>query len=322
MLHLRLIVPADLAGQVVADLRQTPGIAHVVHIPDADTSPPGHVVLCDVVREAANDVIESLQRMGVHHRGAITVEALEAVVSDAAADAEAAAPGTGSDALVWEELESRARSDGQLTVSFLVFIAIASVIAGVGILVDSPILIVGAMVVGPEYAPLSALCVAGVRRRWTGAGRASGTLAVGLAAAAGASFLATIFFRVSGMVPNRYDLDGRQLTAFISHPDGLAVVVAVLAGIVGMLSLTQVRSGALIGVLVSVTTIPAVANIGVATAYAEWGDVGGASLQLLINVVGLVLAGTATLVVQSRVTTLKLGRATARPSTWRPTETG
>ena len=61
----------------------------------------------------------------------------------------------------------------------------------------------------------------------------------------------------------------------------MAAVVAVLAGIVGMLSLTQARSGALIGVLVSVTTIPAVANIGVATAYGEWSELAGASLQLL-----------------------------------------
>ena len=79
-------------------------------------------------------------------------------------------------------------------------------------------------------------------------------------------------------------------------------MVAVLAGIVGMLSLTEARSGALIGVLVSVTTIPAVANIGVATAYAEWSELGGASLQLLINVVGLVVAGIVTLSVQSRMT--------------------
>jgi hypothetical protein len=82
----------------------------------------------------------------------------------------------------------------------------------------------------------------------------------------------------------------------------MAAVVAVLAGIVGMLSLTEDRSGALIGVLVSVTTIPAVANVGVATAYREWAEVGGAALQLAVNLVGLVVAGVVTLVVQARIT--------------------
>lgn len=302
MLHLRLIVAADLALPVVDHLRQTAGVAHLVHIPDVACTPPGHVVLCDVAREAANDVIEWLQGQGVHHSGAITVEANDAVVSDAAAAAEAAAPGQGTDSLVWEELEARARDDGRLTVSFLIFIAIAAVIAGVGILTDSPILIVGAMVVGPEYAPLSALCIGAARRRWPRVGVASATLAVGLTTAAAATLLGTLLFRATGLAPERYDLSGRQLTAFISRPDGMAAVVAVLAGIVGMLSLTQVRSGALIGVLVSVTTIPAIANVGVATAYGEWTELAGASLQLLINVIGLVAAGIVTLTLQSGMT--------------------
>jgi hypothetical protein len=94
----------------------------------------------------------------------------------------------------------------------------------------------------------------------------------------------------------------RQLTAFIAHPDAMAAVVAVLAGVVGMLSLTEARSGALIGVLVSVTTIPAVGNLGVATAYGAWNEVGGSALQLGINVAGLVAAGVATLAGQASLT--------------------
>lgn len=312
MLHLRLIVANDLAQPVVEGLRQRAGVAHVVHLSEVSCSPAGHLVLCDVAREAANDVIEWLQHEGVHHGGAITVDTLDAVVSEAAARAEAAAPGEGSDALVWEELESRARTDEQLTVSFVVFIAIASVIAGVGILVDSPILIVGAMVVGPEYAPLSALCVAAVRGRWKRTAAALSTLGIGLAAAAFAALSGTLLFRATGLGPERYELSDRELTAFISNPDGMGAVVAVLAGIVGMLALTEARSGALVGVLVSVTTIPAVANVGVATAYSEWDEVGGAALQLIINIVALVVAGIVTLSVQSRVTTMRM--ETARTS--------
>ena len=303
MLHLRLIVAPESADPVVEGLCSTAGVVHVVHIPDVATSPPGHLVLCDVVREAANDVIEWLQDQNVHHSGAITVEAVEAVVSDAAAVAETEAPGHGTEALIWEELESRARDDAELTVSFLVFIGIAAVIAAVGILTDSPILIVGAMVVGPDYAPLSALCVGVARRRLDSAWRAASTLGLGLLVAAGAALTATLAFRATGLGPGFYELDDRQLTTFISRPDGMAAVVAVLAGVVGMLSLTEDRSGATIGVLVSVTTIPAVANIGVATAYGEWGELGGAFLQLAINVTGLVVAGIVTLAVQSRVTT-------------------
>ena len=302
MLQLRLIIPSDLLEEVLARLRDAPGVAHLVHIPQAATVPSGELILCDVVREAVNEVVEWLQQLGIHHRGAIVVEALETVISDAAAAAEDRAPGYGADALVWEELEARAREEAMLTPSFLVFMAVAATIAAAGILLDSPILIVGAMVVGPEYGPLAAICLAVVRGRRRPLARAAATLAVGLVTGAVASFVATATFRLTRIAPDGYELGGRQLTAFISKPDGMAAVVAVLAGVVGMLSLTQARSASLIGVLVSVTTIPAVGNMGAATAYGEWAEVGGAALQLTVNVAGLVLAGVVTLAVQARMT--------------------
>jgi uncharacterized hydrophobic protein (TIGR00271 family) len=306
MIHLRLIVPIELATMVFQHLTAAPGVAHVVRLTPTDASPPGAVVLCDVAREAANDIVEWLQDQDVHHAGAITIEALEGVVSDAAERATTEAPGQAGDALIWEELEARARADAATTTSYLVFMSIAAVIAGAGILLDSPVLIVGAMVVGPEYGPLSALCVATVRRRTDPAVQALRTLVLGLAVASAAALVATLLFRVTGLAPDRYALSQRELTAFISNPDGMAAVIAVLAGIVGMLSLTEGRSGTLIGVLVSVTTIPAAANIGVATAYAEWNEVGRSAVQLAINVTGLVVAGVVTLAVQSRATTRAL----------------
>ena len=301
MLQLRLIVPPDASAGIVERLVATEGVAHVVSLPAAVSHPPGEVVLCDIAREAANEVIEWLQDMGVHRDGAIVVESLEAVVSDAAERAERCAPGRGANALVWEELEARAREDSELAASFGVLMSIASVIAAIGIFLDAPILIVGAMVVGPEYAPLSSMCVAAARGRFGAAATAARTLTIGLVFAFVAALVATYVFRLTNLAPDEYAVTERELTAFISHPDGLALVVAVLAGVVGMLSLIQARSNALIGVLVSVTTIPAVANVGVATSYGEWEEVAGAALQLALNLVGLIAAGVLTLVVRSRV---------------------
>jgi uncharacterized hydrophobic protein (TIGR00271 family) len=305
VLHLRLIVPSDLTDAVVAQLTSAPGVVHIVRNAGAASRPDGDVVLCDVAREAANDVIEGLQDLGLHHRGAIVIEAVEGAVSDAAAAAEAQAPGHGGDALVWEALESRVRNEAALHVSFLVFMSIAAIIAAIGILLDSAVLIIGAMVVGPDYGPLAALCVALVRRRRHPALAASRTLAVGVGVAALAAFVATLLFRLTSIAPDNYDLADHQLTAFVSRPDALAVVVAVLAGIVGMLSLTEGRSGALAGVLVSVTTIPAIGNIGAAAAYAEWSVMWGAFVQLAVNVAGLVVAGVCTLFVQARATAMR-----------------
>jgi uncharacterized membrane protein len=73
--------------------------------------------------------------------------------------------------------------------------------------------------------------------------------------------------------------------------------VALLAGVAGMLSLQTAKSSALIGVLISVTTIPAAANVGVAAAYRDWDECRGAALQLAINLSMIVVAGVATLAV-------------------------
>ena len=294
-----------MVDDVLEELTATTGVVHVVHYACVVTRPPGELVSCDVVREAANDVVESLQRRGLHHDGAITLDPLETVVSNAAAAAEAATPGAGGDALVWEELEGRARDAAALTASFLVFMAIAASIAAIGILLDSAILVIGAMVVGPDYGPLAAMCVGCVRRRWRPVLAAARTMVIGAVTAACAAFALIAVLRLATVAPDQYVTD-RVLTSFISRPDAFAVVVAVLAGVVGMLSLTEGRSGALIGVLVSVTTIPAIGNIGAAAAYGQWHDAGGAALQLIVNVISLVVAGIATLIVQSRQTTHRL----------------
>jgi uncharacterized hydrophobic protein (TIGR00271 family) len=279
MLHLRLTVPTTTAPEVISHLRDAAGIAHLAHLVGASVTPPGDLVLCEVARETA-----------------------EAVISDAGAAAEAATPGLGADALVWEELEFRARADAVTSTSFAMFMALAAVIASAGILLDSPILIVGAMVIGPEYGPIAAACIALARWRSRAAGRATTTLAIGLALAAFTSLVATAIFRALALAPESYAIGERQLTAFISRPDGMAAVVAIVAGVAGMLAVTQGRSGSLVGVLVSVTTIPAAANVGVATAYGAWSEVGGAAAQLAINIVGLVAAGVVTLLFQARAT--------------------
>jgi len=173
---------------------------------------------------------------------------------------------------------------------------LATMIAAIGILTDSVILIIGAMIVGPEFGPLAGVCVALVHRRLALARRSLVALAVGFPVAIAASYLGTVLVRAAGRGPD--ELAEHPATLFISRPDLFSVIVAVLAGIAGVLSLSTAKSGALIGVLVSVTTIPAAANVGVAAAYRDWNELGGAAFQLGINLIAIVLAGIATLGLQ------------------------
>ena len=88
------------------------------------------------------------------------------------------------------------------------------------------------------------------------------------------------------------------MSNFIAAPDFFSFFVAACAGAAGMLSLSTAKSGALIGVLISVTTIPAAANIGVAAAYQDWSSWRGSMAQLAINLGSIVVAGSAVLYLQ------------------------
>jgi uncharacterized hydrophobic protein (TIGR00271 family) len=298
MVHLRIVVPTNIADKVLALLCAARGVTNVVRLRAVAHKPEGDLILCDVAREDASLIIGDLKDLQVQHVGSIAVELIDSSISDVAREAEHAAPGLPSDAVVWEEVESRTSEQTELSMSFTIFMIAAMQIAAVGIVLDQPILIVGAMVVGPEFGPLAAVCVALVRRQRRLAKRSLIALAVGFPTGTFFALCSSIVLIAVGAFPDEYGT--HEFTDFISNPDFLSFFVAVVAGCAGMLSLTTAKSGALIGVLVSVTTIPAASNVGVAAAYGEWDAATGAAGQLVINLTGIVVAGVVTLFIQNR----------------------
>jgi uncharacterized hydrophobic protein (TIGR00271 family) len=128
--------------------------------------------------------------------------------------------------------------------------------------------------------------------------RSAIALALGFPLAILATTLATLAFDGADLIPDSFDVASHQLASSISKPDAFAFVVAVAAGTAGMLSLSTAKSGALIGVLISVTTIPAAANLGIALAFGDWDTAAGSAGQLIVNLGGILVAGTLTLYIQ------------------------
>ena len=297
-MHLRVISPSETTEQVLSYLVAEPAVANLVVHRGAAVDPAGDVVIADVARESANEVLRALKAMGLDKNGSIALDAVGVALSSRGSEAEKAAPGAGDDAVVWEEIAERTGEESRLSVTFLLFLSIATVIAGIGVLLDQPILIVGAMVVGPEFGPLAALSVGVIRRRPRVIGRSLLALTVGFAVAIVVTVLSTLALNAGGLVTREMLLGARPLTDFIWRPDALSWVIAFLAGIAGILSLTTAKSGALIGVLISVTTVPAAGNVAVAIAYGVPDEAWGSALQLGINLGAIATAGILTLAVQ------------------------
>ena len=233
--------------------------------------------------------------------GAISIAPIDTQISERANAAAHHARGAAADAVVWEEVEATTSESVELSGVFIAFMVIAGLLAAVGIEENSPILIVGAMVVGPEFGPLAGLCVALVERRGPLALRSALALAVGFPLAIAAVYGTVHVFRATGVFPDSFSDADHSFADTISRPDLLAFFVAACAGAAGMLSLSTAKSGALIGVLISVTTIPAAANVGVSAVYRNWDDMAGSAAQLGINLGAILLSGTVVLALQRQL---------------------
>jgi uncharacterized hydrophobic protein (TIGR00271 family) len=298
MLHLRLITPAERTDEVVRLIESTVGTTHLVVVPGAARDPVGDVVMCDVAREAGDELIGALRELHLDKTGSIAVENIDLSLSKRADKAEREAPGEGADAVLWEHLADATHEESTLSVTYVAFITLATMIAACGVVLDNAILIVGAMAVGPEFGPLAGLSTAIVQRHPRLALRSLIALLVGFAVAMAVTVGFTVFMDALGYFTEAKLEADRPSTAFVYAPDAFSFIVAVLAGIAGTLSLTSAKSGALVGVAISVTTVPAAANAAVALAYGDTKQTVGSTNQLLLNLAGIILAATLTLILQ------------------------
>ncbi|MDQ2722808.1 MAG: DUF389 domain-containing protein [Actinomycetota bacterium] len=299
MLHLRVISPADLTEQVLAELEAECGATHIAVQRGTVIRPEGDVIEATLAREATNAVLTALHKLGVEHRGGVTLESLDTVLSDAADRAEEAAPGDPDDAVIWDELIARTGEESRLNGTFIAFLSLALLIAAVGVTTNSPVTVVGAMVVGPEFGPLAALAVALVRRRWDLARRSLLALLVGFPVAMGITLLGAVAAEATGLITTS-SLNNLSQVDFVFQVRPFSLIVALLAGAAGMLSMTSAKSAALVGVFISVTTVPAAGFAVVAATLGRWRIAAESTGQLLINLAGITIAAVVVLTLRRR----------------------
>jgi len=301
VIHIRSVSPPDLTPGLVESLSSRAGVLNMIVLEGVARNPDGDSLQFDVIAAEANDVLHDLRAVGVVQRGSIIIEDVGAELSDRANDAEAQAPRALRLLPTWDQAEARIRAGGRYPPSWFALLIIAGLIAAVGIFTNSQILIVGAMVVGPEYAAIISIALGVTKRDHQRIRAGSAALVFGFLMAIIASFAFSVFVRVLGLEPEAFSLGIRPVSNLINTPDVFSVVVATLAGIVGVVSLVEARAGALIGVFISVTTIPAAADIGVSTAFGNWSEAFGSLVQLLLNLAILLTVGAVGLVAQQRV---------------------
>jgi uncharacterized hydrophobic protein (TIGR00271 family) len=301
MIHVRIASPPTVTPALAAFLGGDDAVLNVVVLPGTSHHPEGDTVHLDVLNGGANRVFARLRELGSVERGSVFAETVDTWLSDTAETAERQQSRFEAFTPVWELVDARIRSDGIYPPSWFGLLLIAGLIAAIGILINSQILIVAAMVVGPEYGAITSIARAGTRRDGSTAARGLRALLFGFTGAIVACLVLGLLTRAAGLTHRAFELGVRPVSDLINTPNVFSVLVAVLAGIVGILSLTESRASTLIGVFISVTTIPAAADIGLSIGYASWSEAWGSFLQLLLNVSILIVVGMIMLVVQKRI---------------------
>lgn len=301
MLTLRVSAPAALADRVEAILHDAPSLVTLARERGASIEPVGDVFMAQVERDAVNDLVHALTDLGVPREGCILIQDPGTWVSVRALEAERHSPG--SDNVVWPEVVEQAYEQSRINGMFLAFMIMATLLAAIAVITNSAILVVGSMVLGPEFMAVIALGLALVRRRPGLLRQGLRTLVVGFAV----SIMATVAFveiaRWVGLVSSEDFYSPRPAVAFIYTPNWWSLIVAIIAAAAGVLALTSGRSTGIIGVFISVTTIPASGNIAVAAVFGDWQQVGGSAAQLGINIAGMAIAGWLTLEIRQVMST-------------------
>jgi uncharacterized hydrophobic protein (TIGR00271 family) len=266
------------------------GVRRVARQPDEATDAGQTVFFADVEPAAADRLVDEIAAMG------IGVDDYLLTRVEVVAPQRGGLSGRSPEGFAWVEVMGQARANSRPLARYLALINVAAVIAAVGVITSSSILIVGAMAVSPDLLPICATCVGLVAGRRTLATRAFATLIIGMVAVVLTATVLTALLNWTGLLADGFQVEHSSLHTLV-HLDYTTLLVAGAAGIAAMLSFESGAAQA-VGVAISVTTMPASAYLGVAIGSGGTDKAGGAILVLAVNIALLIATGSLTLLVQ------------------------
>jgi uncharacterized hydrophobic protein (TIGR00271 family) len=164
---------------------------------------------------------------------------------------------------------------------FFLFVAISTLIAGLGLVMDSTAVVIGAMLVAPLMTPILGLGLALVNGDAPLLGKALRAEIIGVSLAIFASFML-------GMAIPYFQPTPEMLSR--TEPNLFDLLVAVLAGVAGAYAIVDEKvSPTLPGVAISTAIVPPLANSGLCLALGAYDGAIGSFLLFFTNFLSILL---------------------------------
>ncbi len=186
-------------------------------------------------------------------------------------------------------LFSALREEAKLTSTFMTLLILATMIATLGLFVNSASVIIGAMLLAPLMQPIVSLSMAALRQESVMELTAFKTIAVGVASVLLTAALIAWMMPIAKLTT---EMAGRL------SPTIIDLFVAIVSGAAAAYAKSNEKiSSSLAGVAIAVALVPPIAVAGIGLGWGEWHMFSSAFLLFLTNLIGIVLAAALTFMV-------------------------
>lgn len=249
------------------------------------------VVTFPLPTNAVEPVLESLRGVGIDDDTYTVITEANTVISrEFDALEERYAEAEDEDRIAREELTAKATDLAPAFSTYVIMTVISAVIATAGLLLDSPAVVVGSMVIAPLIGPAMTANVGTVVDDHELFVRGVKLQAFGILLAVASATVFAVLVRTANVIPPVADVTAIGQVRERVAPDFLSLVVALGAGAAGVLSLTSGVSTALVGVMIAVALIPPAATVGIGIAWGQPLVSLGSAVLVLVNIFSINLA--------------------------------
>lgn len=180
-----------------------------------------------------------------------------------------------------EDVARRVLKAGQIGGGYLMMTAISAAIAILGLLLSSPAVVIGAMLLSPLMGPIILLGFSFWMVDWPSTRKALTSLGAGFGIALAVSVALTV---LSPLKEPTSEILAR------AHPTLFDLLVAIFSGIAGGYAVIRQRGETVIGVAIATALMPPLAIVGFGAGTGSWSIAGGALLLFFTNLLAIALA--------------------------------
>ena len=178
-----------------------------------------------------------------------------------------------------EEIEQYLEGQNQLSFNYIIFILLSAIIAGAGLILNSPVYIIASMILSPLIGPILGLSFGIVSKNNPMVKKGIINQIIGLSLSIGVGLLLGILAIIIFRNP---EVTTEMLIR--TFPNYFDLIIAVCAGIAVGFAITENIKSTLIGIAIAASITPPAVNIGISFIFNDWMLCFGSLMLLTANI--------------------------------------